>query len=474
VAFTYSGNIQDRIALTMWGVQNASLTTAQKVHLDGTWTTGALATGMAFDAYTRITQIANWFEQAGATSAPQAWEHWLVAETCMLLAPIYRPDRVGAYTQEREAAIDTALDSFTLRDPLGTFSSTNLSQAATMNGIRFYVLNHCARRKESGTNQGMRRRIFPPIDEIDSHIQWTLNYVYNKQPWNFRKREVSLIVTQIDYPTAATWTNSTKTLTQTGAFTSVPSTANLAGKTCKVLLTAGTGVVLGEYQVASKTSDDAIILAQDIATVPGNLSTADIAGSIFVLEVRGTLAGESFDSTASRKFFYTDSATYGENTLKWLDATEMNRSKTFFGTPTGRPEYFRTEIQPSDVIQFHLSPFPDQSYQLQGSVWVTGPGTPSSATDTTVFSKFPSEFFTVIRDMVLARTLMNYGASDAERVWSRSVEQVERLLPIYTDQGTPSRITSPLDVYQDRQYQRGSGLGPWGIGGWNYSGGGTL
>lgn len=473
MAFTYSANLQNRIALSIWGVQNSALTTDLKVHLDGTWTTGALATGMAFDAYTRITQIANWFEQVGATSAPQAWEHWLVAETCLLLAPLYRPERMQAYTLEREQAIDAALDSYTLRDPTGTFSSSNLSQTNTVNGIRFYVLNHCARRKESGTNTGLRRRIFPPIDEIDSHIQWTLNYVYNKQPWNFRKREVSLIITQIAYPTAATWTNSTKTLTQTGAFASVPSTANLAGKTAKLLLSSGTGVVLAEYQIASKTSDNAIVLAQDIATTPGDLATGDIVGTIFIAEIRGTLSGESFDSTASRKFFYTDSANYGVNTLKWLDATQMDQAKTVFGTPTGRPQFFRTEIQPSDAVKLHLSPFPDDDYVLKGSVWVTGPGTPSSATDTAVFDKFPSEFFTVIRDMVLARVLMNYGASDAERVWGRSVEQVERLLPIYTDQGTPSRMHGILDVYNDRAMQFGAGWGGPLSSGYN-GGGGTL
>lgn len=464
MAFTYSANIQNRIALSMWGVGNSSLTSDQKTHLDGTWTSGALATGAAFDVYTRITQIANWFEQAGATSAPQAWEHWFVAEACLLLAPTYRPERIAQYTLEREAAIDAALDSFTLRDPTGTFSSSNLSQAATVNGLRFYVLNHCARRKESGANQGLRRRIFPPIDEIDSHIQWTLNYVYNKEPWNFRKREATLIITALAQPTGATWTNSTRTLTQTGAFTSVPSTANLAGKTARLRIISGAGVVLGEYQIASKTSDDAIMLAQDIATTPGNLATGDIAGSISLVEIRGTLAGESFDSTASRKFFYTDSAEYGPSVLKWLDATQMAEARTVYGSPTGRPKFFRTEVQPSDVVQVHLSPFPDASYTLRGSVWITGPGTPSSATDTAVFAKFPTEFFTVIRDMVLARVLLNYGASDAERVWSRAVEQVERLLPVYTDQGTPSRLTAPLDVYNDRAYQMSNGSGPWGGG----------
>lgn len=69
--------------------------------------------------------------------------------------------------------------------------------------------------------------------------------------------------------TAATLTTSTKTLTKTAAF---------AGYTWasgdRVYLSAGTGVTVGSYEVASKTSDDAIVLTAD----PGGTDPADVAG----------------------------------------------------------------------------------------------------------------------------------------------------------------------------------------------------
>jgi hypothetical protein len=464
VAFAYSTSIQDRIALTVFGVANSSLTTTQKTHLDGTWTTGSLTTGAAFDALTRITQIANWFEQAGATSAPQAWEHWLVAETAMMLSETYRPERYQMYADQREKAIDAALDSFTLREPTGSFSSSNTSVALSVNGLRFYVLNACARRKEAGSNSGLRRRIFPPIDLIDTEIQWTLNYIYNKEFWNFRKRQVMLNVNYLAYPTAATWTESTKTLTQTGAFTDLPSSPN-----ARVLIQSGTGVVVGDYQVASKTSNDAIVLTQSISLANGNLTTGDIVGKVAYIQFRGLLSGETFDAIASRKLYYND-AQFSGGVLSWVDASDMAQLFARQRTTTGRPAYVRTEIQPPSTVTWQMSPFPDASYVLNGAVFTTGPGTPSSATETDTIGKFPTEFGPVVKGMVLARVLQQYGASDADRVWQRAVDQVGTLLPQFTDQGFPTRITSSTDVYNDRNFMLGSGPSSM-YDGWANSGG---
>lgn len=469
MAYAYSTNIQNRIALTFFGVPYASLASAdQKTHIDGTWSSGALATGMAFDALTTITQVANWFEQlgSGATgSAPQVWERWHVAETCLLLAQTYRPDRAGVFTAEREAAIDACLDSFTLRDPTGTFSSANLSQATTVNGLRFYVLNHCARRKESGVNSGLRRRIFPPIDEVDSHIQWTLNYVYNKEKWNFRKRPVQVVVNYLAAPTAATWTESTLTLTQTGAFSTI------TGPT-RLLVTAGTNALTGTYQVLSSTSDT-LVLATSLSATAGNLSTGDITGKVHSFDIHGMLTGETFDSIASRRFYFNQTQGYGAGAaLEWTDATTFDMLKVRAGLGSGRPTNVRTELQPAGVVSWHLTPFPDQAYTLQGSVYIKGPGTPASASATTVFSAFPAEFFPVLRDMVLARVLQQYGASDSERVWGRAIDSVATLLPTFTDQGAPTRLAVTEDVYNDAARMLSGSAFPGAGAGWGWVGGG--
>ncbi len=67
----------------------------------------------------------------------------------------------------------------------------------------------------------------------------------------------------------ATWTAATKTLTQVGAFASYTFTAGDV-----IVITGGTGAKIGAYVIASRTSDDAIVLSKSLAS--GDLSTGDI------------------------------------------------------------------------------------------------------------------------------------------------------------------------------------------------------
>lgn len=473
MAFTYSTAIQSQIAIAVWGLQNSALSTEQRIALDGTWTSGANPTvGAAGYAITTVGQVANYYEMAGATSAPQVWERWVVIEAALQLIPPNRPDRYQQLKDEREVAIDALLDTFTLRDPTGSFASTNDSQLITVQGIRYYVLNACARRRQASVNTGMRRRLFPPTDMVDAAIQWTLNYVYNKDLWSFRKREVTLVIGFSDDCTGATWTESSKTLTQTGAFASL--TTALAPY-ARFYVTDGTGVIVGDYQVASKTSDNAIVLTASIATDGGNLSSGDITGYLAWVDVRGLLTGEQFGAPATRRFSYTSNADYGAY-IRWADSTDIERAKAELGAAgrtSGRPDRYRIETQPqtsavpTGVQTWHLVPFPSQAYTLRGSVWVKGPGTPSSATDTTVFQRFPPEWGTVIRDMVLAKVLKDFAASDWESVWQRAVEQVEAIAPNYIDQGAGARNAAAADdVYSDVQRL----LGSWGPDAYRYSG----
>ncbi|MCC6679867.1 MAG: hypothetical protein IT445_03095 [Phycisphaeraceae bacterium] len=72
----------------------------------------------------------------------------------------------------------------------------------------------------------------------------------------------------------ATWTETTKTLTQTGAFAGYTFAAGDA-----IVITGGTGVSAGMYGVASKTSADAIVLSESISTAGVNLTTGDITSA---------------------------------------------------------------------------------------------------------------------------------------------------------------------------------------------------
>ncbi len=113
----------------------------------------------------------------------------------------------------------------------------------------------------------------------------------------------------------ATWTVSSKTITQTAAFTNY---CHQTGD--KLLITGGTGATAGIYVIASKTSADAIVLTTDVAA--GNLATGDITGYILnaagppITDVVGTVVKQrtardtthgglaDAEVTAGRSFWY--------------------------------------------------------------------------------------------------------------------------------------------------------------------------
>lgn len=68
--------------------------------------------------------------------------------------------------------------------------------------------------------------------------------------------------------TSAAWTDATKTLTQTGKFAGYVFKAG-----DEINLTGGAGVSTGWYVIASKTSDDAIVLVADINGGSGNIAS---------------------------------------------------------------------------------------------------------------------------------------------------------------------------------------------------------
>lgn len=101
-------------------------------------------------------------------------------------------------------------------------------------------------------------------------------HFYSMFKWNWRKNREALLdlrgkITFSD----ATWTESTKTLTSTGTFASYTFIDD-----DRVEITGGTGVTTGFYEVASRTDDDDIVLANSISTAGVNLGTGDIEGEM--------------------------------------------------------------------------------------------------------------------------------------------------------------------------------------------------
>ncbi len=451
MAFAYSANLQTRICFAVWGVPLANLDANQKVQLDGTWTSGSLSTGAAYDAYVDISLLSQYFEQASSTpdvSFPQpAWDRLFVAKTAMILTKTVRPDRYAVMVADHEAALDEVVDPYAKTLATAAFSSSNTSQLCTIQSIRYFVIDKCVRRREAGPAQGLRRRLFPPIESIDSETQWVLNYLWNKATWRFRRRQITAVIDITEF-SDATWTESTKTITKATTFSaSIPAGA-------RARITAGTNANTGVYLVNSATANT-LVLDESIGATDGS---TDIDGSVAALTFRGMRSGEVFDSIASRELYY-DGNNSGQ-CLRWVDPSEAARLAATYVDDDGMPMYFCTEVSGSTVT-WQMFPFPDADYTLKGAVYVTGPGTPSSLTDTTIFSKFPAEFLPIIRDLVLARILLSFATSDAERYWQHANELAEMLLPVFVDSGAPSKMTSVLDVYQDESHQVGTRRWGW-------------
>jgi len=107
--------------------------------------------------------------------------------------------------------------------------------------------------------------------------------------------------------TNGTWTAASHTLTSTGNFAGLTAALAIIGATAiEFVVTGGTGATLGTYTISSKTSNDAIVLATDIAA--GNLATGDIAGYLKVtfpagtkIEAGTTAGGNATNATSANR-----------------------------------------------------------------------------------------------------------------------------------------------------------------------------
>ena len=181
MAITYSTSIQDRIALLVYGVANTGLADYQKVLLDGTWTTGALSSGVAKDALQVLNQFGQWNEAVSSASAPPDWEQWFIAESAYRLAIAARPDRIATIKQMREEAMEAALL---------TYSRTGIADNATaattsLTDLRQHVIASLSR---------MRPLKYVPVEQIDRAVQWAMNNLWNRGKWSFRRRMVTATI----------------------------------------------------------------------------------------------------------------------------------------------------------------------------------------------------------------------------------------------------------------------------------------
>lgn len=111
----------------------------------------------------------------------------------------------------------------------------------------------------------MKEYIFKDADTLASGEKANIITVHAKSPKDalaIIKRQNSLnrfyIFGKV-FVASATWTESTKTLTKTGGFSRY-----VFANSTRIIITSGTGATAGEYVIASRTSDNAIVLATSI------------------------------------------------------------------------------------------------------------------------------------------------------------------------------------------------------------------
>lgn len=451
MAFAYSAELQQQIALNVWNVANASLSATQKAQMDNTWTTGALSGGAAYYAQAEIANFAQWIEQASSTpdtSLPQpSWSGLFVALATWKLCLAVRPDRAQFWEAEYQRQLDLAIDTYS--KTLGS-AGTITGQTFTPQAILYYVMNHCVRRKESGREQGQRRRIFPAVDDVYAHLQWVCDFLWNKSAWAFRKRMVTLRVKVVAI-TAGTWAESTKVLT--GTFTGYSSFA--AGD--RLYVTDGTDALTGDYQITATNGSTTITLDRSLSDTAANLTTGDITATVVRTEIlSGIASGETFDSMSVEKLYFSGTNQVGD-ICEFANEDAFAQLSVNYGEDTGQPRFFRIEYNDAGVHVWKYLPIPDASYTFRAGVLIAWPDNISSTTSATEINRFPKEFRTVIRDMTLARVLVQYGASDADRMWQKAIDQTDSLLAIKEEHGSPMRRQQSGDVYNDAMYQCGGG-----------------
>jgi hypothetical protein len=188
VAVQWTTAIRDRACYLALGVAYASLRTDEAAFLDAS-NTPAVPTsspaGVAGERLTVVNQYSQWFNEAGATTTNDVWEHVYVREVAAQLALTFRRSDIKIHLDQLGDAWQSAMDTLTVTDPSSnTLSFTSLTPKA----IRYHVMRHCLR---LGTG---RNRLYIPVIDIDRATQWAINHLWNRTALNFRTRAVQITI----------------------------------------------------------------------------------------------------------------------------------------------------------------------------------------------------------------------------------------------------------------------------------------
>jgi hypothetical protein len=429
MALSYSTAVKNQVANYLFGVTTyAELGAGYNQTLIDSWGASCLL---------ELEEWSKWFAFAAAAgSAPDAWGPWYVDAIIARCEGSAHPERAAAARQKARESMRMALDTYTRNVVSYDPASTTEAFVFHCQNNRKYVLSHCIR---------LDKPLYPDMTTVDAAYWEAMAFVFNRAGWTFRRRPATMVITRTAF-TGAVYTESNKTITTTGVAT------GLTAGTRFYVTSGGTGVVYpSEHSIAS-TSSTTIVTADSITG--GTAGTfSDVEGYYYVVTFEGLESGESFDSLASSRLTYLDSGHEGE-TVEWLASDAFQTVRAMDSDGDGRPNYFRTLEAGSSAVGWLFSPPPDGNYRLRCEVFIAQPAAPASATATTAFSKFSTEFQPSVRRLQLDRVLSNYGRRD-EALHRDVIDEIESLFPVYQSAGEQASQVGTRDVYRDRAAQDG-------------------
>lgn len=414
---------EDELSRMVLGANKSVVVTSNSAH-------GTDIERCAREGAVRVRQFSQHFTGEGSASAPAAWSTWATYEAAVRLALMHRKEDLPEIRAARDDAREAALATFSVGSGQdGTMSATTY----TLRAMRQQIVMALA-----------RAGVFLDTRTVDQKIKLALEWFWNRHDWWFRERRATLRVLGVSID-SGNWDYSELQLTglDTSAYT------YQAGD--QFVVTGGTGVVKGWYLITASTSHAStgtITLASSCSVANSDLSNTDIEGYAVQAKFFGLGAGETVDSLATRKLYYSDESVE----LSYITADEMRRAHAESTLSTGRPTRFRVGGLPG-ALQWEFWPLPDTSYEARCSVFLKGPTLPTSESSTTEVEQFPPEFRPMIVEYATAACLATRDPKAARTYFEGVGAFVNEYLHRAEDRGVHDDDQSVTDVYGDRAWQ---------------------
>lgn len=183
MAFAYSADIQDEVALKVSGRSYSGLSTDQKKLIDGDATAPSVSSGAVKRALDVIEKWAAFLTVDPSEGIPDAWGGWVVALSAMNCMGRFTTADSDDIRRSEALARTDALRTHQRSDIDSTTDTAHLGSSVIE--IRRFVVSNCV---------AMQRPILPVPENIDAAIQEILHEVWDMANWSFRREPVTLTI----------------------------------------------------------------------------------------------------------------------------------------------------------------------------------------------------------------------------------------------------------------------------------------